>query len=195
MATGALRQPIGQVQSTQANAGRGGDTLLWFFTKPPAKTLLRDSQMEKNLAENPVPIIGAWKLVSFESRQDNGEVIYPFGEDAQGSIIYTATGRFSVQLMRTNRPRFVSADQMKGTVEEIEANYKGCISYYGSYEFAREGGFVVHHVEGSLFPNWEGQGLKRFCVLTGNRLTLTTQPILWGGGGEIVGVVEWERVG
>ena len=149
--------------------------------------------MKKNLAENPVPIVGTWKLVSFESRKDNGDVIYPFGEDAHGSIIYTATGRFAVQLMRTDRPRSKSADQMKGTAEEMGANYKGCIAYYGSYEFDHAGGYVVHHVEGSLFPNWEGQDLKRFYVLSGNRLQLTTPPTLWGGGGEIVGVLEWER--
>jgi len=150
--------------------------------------------MEKTLTENPVSITGAWKLVSFEIRKDNGEVIYPFGKDARGSIIYTEPGRFSVQLMRTNRPRSASGDQMKGTIEEIEANYKGCISYYGSFECDHGGGFVVHHVEGSLFPNWEGQGLKRCFELSGNRLNLTTPPTLWGGGGEIIGILEWERI-
>jgi hypothetical protein len=150
--------------------------------------------MEKNLTENPVTIIGAWELVSFEIRKENGEVIYPFGDDAQGFIIYTEPGRFSVQLMRTNRPRFASGDQMKGTVEEIEASYKGCISYYGSFEVDHEGNFVVHHVEGSLFPNWEGQDLKRYFDLSvSNRLKLTTPPTLWGGSGEIVGILEWER--
>lgn len=100
--------------------------------------------MEQNRTESPIPIIGEWKLVSFQIQEDNGDVIYPFGEDAQGSIIYTESGRFSAQLMRTDRPRFASGDQMKGTVEETEANYKGFISYYGPYEFDREGGFVVH---------------------------------------------------
>ncbi len=37
---------------------------------------------------------------------------------------------------------------MQGTPEEIEASFKGCISYYGSYELDIEGGFVVHKVEG-----------------------------------------------
>ena len=150
--------------------------------------------MEQNRTESPIPIIGEWKLVSFQIQEDNGDVIYPFGEDAQGSIIYTESGRFSAQLMRTDRPRFASGDQMKGTVEETEANYKGFISYYGPYEFDREGGFVVHHVEGSLFPNWEGQGQKRFFELSGNRLKLSTPPMLWGGGGEIVAVLLWKRM-
>lgn len=80
---------------------------------------------------------------------------------------------------------------MKGTTEEIKANYEGFVSYYGSYEYEGENGVVIHHVEGSLFPNWEGQKLKRFVELSKNRLKLSTPPTVWGG--EVVGVVLWER--
>jgi hypothetical protein len=151
--------------------------------------------MEQDPPQDRVPIIGAWKLVSFEIQKDNGEVIRPFGEGARGSIIYTESGRFAAQVMRTDRPRFASGDQMKGTAREIEANYKGFVSYYGAYEFDGERGLVVHHVEGSLFPNWEGRGLKRFFELSGNRLRLSTPPTLWGAGGEVVGIFVWERIG
>jgi hypothetical protein len=139
-------------------------------------------------------IIGAWKLISFEVQRDNGEVMYPFGKGAHGTIIYTESGRFSGQLMRPDRPQFAIGDQMKGSAEEIKANYEGVISYYGSYEFDSENGFVVHRVEGSLFPNWEGLELKRFFELSGDRLKLSTPPTLWGGGGEVVGVLIWERI-
>jgi hypothetical protein len=145
--------------------------------------------MEEKLSGNSVPIIGAWKLVSFELRRPDGTVTYPFGEDAQGTIIYTKSGRYSGQVMRPNRPRLVSGDQLKGTSEEIKANYEGFLSYYGPYEFDAENGFVIHYVDGSLFPNWEGTEQKRFFELTGNRLKLTTPPILWGVVGEIVGVL------
>jgi len=139
------------------------------------------------------PLIGAWRLVSFHARGSNGDVSYPFGKDAQGSIIYTESGRFTAQLARPGRPPFSSSDQMKGTSEEMEASYKGFISYFGQYECDRQRGVVIHRVEGSLFPNWEGQALMRYFVLSGNRLTLTTPPTSWGGGGEIVAIVEWER--
>lgn len=155
----------------------------------------RRRDMDKNPPGHTVPFIGTWKLVSFEIRTDRGAVVYPFGEDAQGSIIYTASGHFSVQIRRTHRPHFASGDQLKGTVEEIEASYKGYLSYCGLYDFDLNGGFVVHRVEGSLFPNWEGQGLKRYCTFSDNRLTLTTPPTLWGGRGEIIGTLVWERVG
>lgn len=142
---------------------------------------------------NPAPIVGAWKLVSFEVQKPDGEVTYPFGQDAQGSIIYTESGRFSAQLFRPYRPEFAAGDQMKGTDREIKANYEGFISYFGPYEFDAAGGFVIHHVEGSLFPNWQGQPQKRFLDLDGNRLTLSTPPTVWGGG-KVVAVLVWERM-
>jgi len=148
--------------------------------------------MGKEVSQNSVPLIGAWRLTSFIRKTDD-EVIYPFGENAQGSIIYTETGRFSAQVMRPDRPQFVSEDLRKGTAEEIEGNYKGFISYYGRYEFDGENGIVVHHVEGSLFPNWEGQPQKRFFDLSGNQLKLSTEPILWDGE-EVVAVLLWERI-
>ena len=99
----------------------------------------------------------------------------------------------SVQLMRSDRPQFASGDQMRGTDEEIKANYEGFVSYYGPYEFYRKKGFVIHHLEGSLFPNWEGQRHKRFFKFSGNQLKLSTPPTLWGGG-EIVATNIWERI-
>ena len=120
-------------------------------------------------------------------------MIYPFGKNAQGSLTYTKSGRFSVQVVRPDRPKFTSGDQMRGTTEEIKANYEGFISYYGLYEFDRKRGFVIHHIEGSLFPNLEGQKQERFYELSGNRLKLSTPPTLWGGG-EVAGVLIWERI-
>jgi hypothetical protein len=149
--------------------------------------------MEPTLNQKSAPIIGVWKLISFETQRENSEVTYPFGKNAQGSLIYTKSGRFSVQLMRPDRPQFASGDQIRGTAEEIKANYEGVISYYGHYEFDRKKGFVIHHVEDSLFPNWEGQGLKRFFELSGNRLKLSTPPTLWGGGVSVA-VLLFERI-
>ena len=138
-------------------------------------------------------LIGAWRLVSFEFRKIDGAVIYPYGEKAQGSLIYTESSRYSAQLMRSDRPRFAIGDQMMGTPEEIDANYKGSISYFGTYQVDAENGFIIHHVESSIFPNMEGTDQKRFFELSGNRLQLTTPPINLDGG-KAVGVLLWQRV-
>lgn len=139
-------------------------------------------------------IVGAWKLVTFEFRTADGNIIYPFGERARGTIIYTESGRYSAQLIRRGRPRFASGDQMTGTPEEIEAGFKGCISYFGSYEMDTDQRTITHRVEGSLFPNMEGSDQKRLFDLSGNRLQLTTQSIKLGGE-KAVGVLLWERFG
>ena len=139
-------------------------------------------------------LIGAWDLLSFKIEGDDGSVSYPFGEDVQGSIIYTSSGRMSAQVMKTDRPMFSDDDQMNGTHDEILASFKGVISYYGSYEVNSHDGYVAHKVEGSLFPNWQGGIQKRFYEFTEDRLKLSSPPTLWGGGGQIVGVLVWQRV-
>jgi|SRR4030095_4021344 hypothetical protein len=137
---------------------------------------------------------GAWRLITFEFRKDNGVVIYPFGEKAEGLIIYTESGHYSAQLMRSDRPRLTAGDQMKGSAEESEANFKGCISYFGTYSVDLENSIIIHRVEGSLFPNMEGSDQKRFFRISGNSLQLTTPPIKLDGE-KVVGVLQWERVG
>ena len=139
-----------------------------------------------------VPIIGAWKLISFQIERSDGTVIYPFGEDAIGSIIYSESGRFSAQAMRRARPQFAAGDRMQGTPEEIKASYEGVVSYFGPYDFDPDAGTVTHNVEGSLFPNWEGQAQLRYFQLDGNRIRLSTPPMKWSGG-EIVASLVWER--
>jgi hypothetical protein len=138
-------------------------------------------------------LVGAWKLVTFEFRKADGNVMYPYGEKARGSLIYTESGRYSAQLMRSDRPRFAIGDQMMGTPEEIEASYKGSISYFGTYQVDAENGFIIHHVESSIFPNMEGTDQKRFFELSEDRLQLTTPPINLDGE-KVVGVLLWERV-
>jgi len=138
--------------------------------------------------------VGAWRLVAFEFRKADGNVIYPFGAEARGTIIYTESGRYSAQLMRKGRPRLKSGDQMKGTIEEVQAGFKGCISYFGRYDVDHEKGLIIHHVEGSLFPNMEGTAQKRYFELSKDGLKLTTPPTRLNGE-KVIGVLQWERVG
>ena len=138
-------------------------------------------------------MIGAWRLVTFEFRKEDGSVILPFGAEARGSVIYTESGRFSGQLMRVDRPRFAIPDQMKGTPEEIEANYKGSISYFGTYEVDIEKKVINHFVEGSIFPNMEGTKQRRFFEINEDQLILRTPPFNVDGE-RATGIITWERV-
>ena len=137
-------------------------------------------------------LIGAWRLVSFEVDDATGPVTRPFGDDPHGSLIYTDTGRFSALIMRRDRPRFADPDQINGTREEVDAGFKGCISYFGTYVLHPDDGFVVHQVHGSMFPNWEASEQIRFFELNANRLSLSTPPMQWGGGQAVARLV-WEK--
>ena len=135
---------------------------------------------------------GAWNLVSFEVRRSDGEIMYPFGRDADGILIYEADGYFSVQLMQRDRPKFASGDIQNGTVDEISSAYKGYISYYGTYVVDEAEGVMTHQVRGSLFPNWVGEDQRRYFKLSGSQLTLSTPPTPFGGQ-ELTALLIWER--
>jgi hypothetical protein len=138
--------------------------------------------------------IGTWKLVSFDMQHPDGQRTYPLGKDAAGIIMYDANGRMSVQIMRPDRPEFASDEQLGGTPAEIKTAFEGFVSYFGAYEVNQEEGTVTHHVKGCLFPNWVGKAQKRFFEFSGNRLILSTPPVLWDGQ-QVTGALTWERTG
>ena len=139
------------------------------------------------------PLVGVWRLVSLEIREENGETRRPLGDNLAGVQIYTAGGLMSAQLLPPGRPRFVSGDQERATPEEIKAAFDGCTSYFGRYEVDAAAGRVVHHITASLYPNYEGQGQVRFYRVEGDRLEISTAPILWQERPRVFALV-WERL-
>ena len=137
------------------------------------------------------PIIGTWKLVSWENRSADGQISYPLGQDALGYITYTHDGYMFVAVMRPNRANFVSGDLLGGSTEEKAQAAESHVSYCGRYEY--HGDKVIHHVELSSFPNWVGVAQERLAELKVNRLTLSTHPILLEGRQQTAHLV-WERV-
>lgn len=125
--------------------------------------------------------VGIWNLVSFEAQPSDGEKMYPFGRDADGTLIYEMNGYFSAQVMRKDRPNFKSWDMLNGTVDEISSASKGYIAYYGTYVVDEAEGIMTHHVRGSLFPNFIGDDQTRYFKFSDNQLTLSTPPIAFGG--------------
>jgi hypothetical protein len=140
----------------------------------------------------PNPLIGTWRLVSWENRSlVDGQISYPLGKDAAGYITYDQDGYMFVAIMGPNRLKFAANDLLSGTPEEEAQAEETYVSYCGQYDF--DGDKVVHHVELSLFPNWVGVDQERLVELAGNRLTLSTPPILLRGIQQTAHLI-WERV-
>ena len=138
------------------------------------------------------PLIGTWRLISWENRSVDGQKIsYPLGKDAVGYIMYNEGGYMFVAIMRPNRVRFAAGDLLGGSTEEKTQAIDTYVSYCGRYEI--NGDTVIHHVDLSLFPNWVGVEQERLVELRGDRLTLSTRPILLGGV-QRTAHLTWERV-
>ena len=138
------------------------------------------------------PLIGTWRLVSWENRSVDGqEVSYPLGQDATGYIMYNQDGYMFVAIMAPHRLRFASDDLLSATKEEEAQAEETYVSYCGRYDFL--GDTVVHHVELSLFPNWVGVDQERLVDLRGDRVTLSTRPLLLRGIQQTAHLI-WERV-
>ena len=97
-----------------------------------------------------------------------------------------------VAIMRPNRVSFPTGDLLSGSTEEKAQAAGTYVSYCGRYEF--RGDTVVHHVELSLFPNWIGVEQERLVEVTGDRLILSTRPLLLGGAQRTAHLI-WEAVG
>ena len=123
--------------------------------------------------------VGVWKLIpeGLKYSYSDGEISYPFGLNVMGQIIYTSNNQMSAQLMNPDRKCFGSSVIKEVTSEEAVEAFKGYMGYYGTYELDEKQGVVIHHVRGSYFPNWVGQDLKRYYVLSDNKLILTTFPV------------------
>ncbi len=132
---------------------------------------------------------GSWTLVSLYVEQD-GKKIEPFGSKPRGSMIMTPDGRYSVILIRENLPKFASNNRMKGTAEENQAVVQGSLAHYGTYAVVSEKEHTGNmHVEGSTFPNWDGEDHKRVWTVKGDELSVSNPTASIGG----VAYVIWKR--
>lgn len=135
--------------------------------------------------------LGTWRLVSWEIRDSEGNVSYPYGKDATGLLIYAPDGYMSGTLTKSNRPHFAAADLFGGTLEEQALASQTYLAYCSRYEIKEKS--VLHYVELSLFPNWVGIVQERFFEFKDGQLSLSTPPML-GQGKQQIGYLIWERV-
>ena len=135
-------------------------------------------------------LIGTWKLESYELRSTD-RVVFPFGEDPIGYIMYNSDGYMSVTFMRSERKKFVSADLEGGTAEEKVSAHDTYFSYCGRYEVFEDR--ILHHIEVSLYPNWIGVKQERLYKFEEDELMLSTPPLVIDGKQQTARLV-WKKV-
>jgi hypothetical protein len=146
---------------------------MWFgasavWAKKKAATLAKQVQ-------------GSWTLVSVYTEQD-GKKIEPFGSQPRGFLTITPDGRLSYILLRASLPKIAADNRVKGTAEENQAIVQGSLAAYGRYTVVNEKEHAVKvHIEGSTFPNWDGQDQKRTWTVKGDELSITNPTATIGG--------------
>jgi hypothetical protein len=134
-------------------------------------------------AQSAKDLVGSWTVVSVDA----------YGPNPKGSLIFEADGRFSLQLMRSDLPKYASNNRTQGTPAEYKATVEGSLSYFGTYSVS--GTDLLLHVDGSTFPNWTGTDQKRVNLsVTGDDLKYTNTAPSGGGPGAAAIPLVWKRV-
>jgi hypothetical protein len=137
------------------------------------------AQRERNTNATIEMLLGSWSLVSWEEHQATGEVCYPLGPNAIGQLTYTQDGRMSAQLMRPGSPLFASEDWRQATTEDKSSAWGDYFGYFGTFSIDLGSKAVVHHIQGSWFPNLVGTDQIRHFRFDGDQLILDAETE-WG---------------
>jgi hypothetical protein len=115
-----------------------------------------------SVGEARTALLGAWRVLSVDDREDDASDWASYGEDPRGILIYHRTGVISVHV-----------------VSDGPASSAGYIGYWGTYTVAeatrRSEGFagtLEHHVEGGSKPDLFEEGVERPFELVGDHLTI-----------------------
>ena len=106
-------------------------------------------------------IVGTWTLLLSDNIKDDGTHVPIYGPNPEGTVIFTADGHYSLQILRHGRPAFASKDRLKGTADENKAAVQGMISHFGTYAIDEAGKAITLRIEASSFPNWDATSQKR----------------------------------
>jgi hypothetical protein len=134
---------------------------------------------------------GTWRLLAVEGRSEGRTISTPFGRHPIGQLVYLGDGRMSVMIMAAGRAKFGSHGLGAGTGREKAAAFDSFLAYSGRYERLEDR--VIHHPDVASIPDFVGVPEERFVSLEGDRLVLSTPPMLEKGRLRTF-VIVWQRV-
>ena len=151
--------------------------------------LLAASFSHPAAAQSAKALVGTWAPVSATITDPAGNKTVTFGGEPRGMLVFTADGQYSLIIRRADLPRFASNNRAKGAPEENQAIVAGSIAHYGRYTV--KDGTVTFQIQGSTFPNWDGQSQARPFTVKGDEFSYRVpSPSVGGGTAELV----WKRV-
>ena len=138
-------------------------------------------------------LVGTWRVVSWTRLVGDSEEPGALGNDPVGLLMYTADGFICANgMQREGRAKFKTSDFRAGSTEEKAAAFGSYFGYCGRFEINESERSVIHKIEVSSFPNFTGGAEKRFIEISGDRLKLTSAPMVVGER-RVIHVLLWER--
>jgi hypothetical protein len=135
-------------------------------------------------------IVGVWKYASFSNKEvETGKMTYPLGEKPNGYIVYTKGGRIIFTLVGDKRPQPAASG---ATDAERISLFNTLFAGSGTYKIEGNTGIVTF--DSSWLQVWTGTTQKRTFAISGNKLTIASDPTRRADGKEVIIEQVLERV-
>jgi hypothetical protein len=136
------------------------------------------------------PLHGTWTLVAADKILPGGTRARDYGAQPKGRLVVDTRGRYSLQIFKSERLRFVIDSKADGSVDEFKSAVMGSSTHYGTVTIDDKAGQLVFSIEGASFPNWEGTVQRRQYTLEGGQLSYQVPPRADGS----IPVSVWRRL-
>ncbi|UGV28485.1 lipocalin-like domain-containing protein [Rhodopseudomonas boonkerdii] len=121
-------------------------------------------------------LAGTWTLVAADVIHADGSRTRDYGAAPKGLLIVDNEGRYSLQIFKSERAKFASANKQAATPAEYESAVLGSSTHYGKLTADFASSTLTFKIESASFPNWEGQDQVRKFKLEGDELSYSVPP-------------------
>lgn len=178
----------------------GGAVLMLAAPVVLAQAPALDNEVTSSRTSVRAQLIGSWRLLSRESRRENGQVEADKGLSTLplGVLIYDQSGHVAAQLSRRDRTVSMFRDECaiaaetKGTADTAQT-VLGYDAYFGTYTLNEKEGIVTHHLEAAIWPGDIGKNIDRRFTISGDRLTIKFDTTTKDGV-KVTRTLVWERM-
>ncbi|WP_087688343.1 lipocalin-like domain-containing protein [Pandoraea sp. PE-S2R-1] len=122
------------------------------------------------------PLAGTWTLVAADVQHPDGTRTSDYGAAPKGLLVIDNEGRYSLQIFKSERPKFASGDKGVATPVEYKAAVMGASTHFGTLSIDPAAGTLTFHIQNASFPNWEGEQQTRSYALNGRELSYRVTP-------------------
>jgi hypothetical protein len=122
------------------------------------------------------PLAGTWTLVAADVVHADGSRGRDYGAAPKGLLLIDGESHYSLQIFKSERPRFASGDKATGIEAEFTAAVLGSSTHFGEISVDQAAGTLTFKIDAASFPNWEGAAQTRRYELKGDELSYRVPP-------------------